>query len=74
MTRFEWFDKGYAQMALELGFVTPSAFMSFIHYKRYCDVRPEVKNQTEAIYVLTEEFNCSFSTIYRSIKAFHISE
>lgn len=70
MKLFEWFDKGHAQLALEVGMISAQEFNRFIHYKRYLDVRPDCKNQKEAICILALEFDTAESTIYKAIALF----
>lgn len=70
MTRFEWFEQGHAQLALEVGIISPSDFTGFIQYKRFCDLRPDCETQSEAITILSEEFKTSESSIYRAVSLF----
>lgn len=70
MRLFDWFDKGHAALALEVGMISPSDFMRFIQYKRFLEVRPACKNQKEAIDILAVEFKTSESTIFKSIALF----
>lgn len=70
MTLYEWFENGHAQLALEVGIISPSDFVGFIQYKRFCDVRPTVKTQADALTILSEEFKTSESSIYRAVSLF----
>lgn len=70
LTKFEFFDKGYAQMAVELGLISPSAFMKFIHYKVYQETLLEGHNKSTAIQITAERNNSSFSTVWRSVEYF----
>lgn len=70
MTLFEWYDQGHARLAMEVGKISPSEFQEFIIFKRFLDVFPTVKNQTEAIRVLSDEFKTSESSIFRTVSLF----
>ncbi len=70
MSKFDWYDKGHAQLALEVGIISPSDFAGFIIYKRFLDIMPTSKNKTEAINNLTEEFKTSYSSVFRAIQSF----
>jgi len=74
MTKFDWYNKGYGQIALEVGEITPSQFAAFIQYKRFCDVRPTVPTQADALTILSEEFKTSESSIYRAVSLFRNSK
>lgn len=70
MTRFEWFDKGYGQMAMELGIISPSMFYRFIQYKVYQELRASGLSQGQAIFEVSEKFRVSESTIFRAVSFF----
>jgi len=70
MTRFEWFENGYAQSALNLGILSPNLFMYFIRYKRFLDVRPKANTQADAMAIVAEEFKCSESSVFRAVSFF----
>lgn len=74
MTRFEWFEKGYGQLALDLGIISSSMFMKFIHYKVYLDYRAENMMHISAIELVAEDFNCSVSNVWKSVSFFVKSE
>jgi len=70
MTRFEWFDNGYAQLPLSLGILSADVFMKFIRYKIYLDfVGAGVEHKT-AIELTAERNKCDRSTIYRDLQWF----
>jgi len=70
MTRFEWFDKGYGQQAMELGIISPSMFMRFIQYKVFLELKDSGMKQTDAISQMADDFKTSESSIFRAVSFF----
>ena len=70
MTRFEWFDNGFAQVPLNLGILDADVFMKFIRYKVYLDFLDAGVDRKTAIELTAERNECDRSTIYRDLKWF----
>jgi hypothetical protein len=70
LTKFEFFEQGYAQLAMELGLITPSEFMRFIHFKEYLQLREDGYKKKDAIFIIAEKCRCSESTVWRSVAFF----
>lgn len=70
MTRFEWFEKGYGQQAMELGIISPSMFYRFIQYKVFLELKASGKTTTQAVFEVSEKFNVSEVTVFRALSFF----
>jgi hypothetical protein len=69
MTRFEWYDKGYGQMAFHLGIINDAQFQQFIDYKVYLKNRVG-RSQTKAIELTAEETGSNVPKVYRAMRFF----
>jgi hypothetical protein len=72
MTRFEWFELGYGQEAMNLGIISPSVFYRYIQYKVFLELRAKGLRKEQAYAELEERFKTSRATICRSISFFRI--
>ncbi len=70
MTKYEFFDRGYARIGMEHGLINPSRFQDFIMYKVFLELSDQGLSQAESIREMEDRFNCSQSTCWRAIKAF----
>jgi len=72
MTRFEWFEQGHAQEAMNLGIISPSVFYRFIQYKVFLELSERGYTQKEAIEEMCDKFKISYTTAWRAISFFRI--
>lgn len=72
MTRFDWFEEGHGQKAMDLGIISPSIFYRFIQYKVFLELRDRGYSQKEAIEEVCERFKISYTTAFRAISFFRI--
>lgn len=70
MTRFEYFEGGFARVGMELGVVSVYDFTKFIRYKVYLDFINDGIPSTDAVIHTGERCRCSRATVYNSIKFF----
>ncbi len=70
MTRFEWFENGHGQLALDLGFISPSMFERYIQFKIYLDYRKVGNGHIQAIQLVSEDTKASFSTVWKAVSFF----
>lgn len=70
MTRFEWFEHGYGQQALNLGIISTSMFARYIQFKVYSSYRDAGSAHIEAIEKTAEEVKCSVSTVWKAVYFF----
>jgi len=70
MTRFEWFDKGHAQIALEVGELSPTKFHEFIQYKLFLSLTGQGIPKMQAIEQVAESTKTSVSNTYRAVSKF----
>ena len=69
MTRFEYFDEGYATVGLQLGVVSVYDVTKFVRYKVYLEFCLQFEKST-AIELSAERCRCSDRAIYRAIDFF----
>jgi len=72
LTKFQFFEDGYAQLAVELGLMSPSNFQKYIHFKVYIDLRKEGFKKRDAIEITADKTHSSYSTVWRSIAFFSL--
>lgn len=70
MTRVEWFEKGFAHDALQLGIISTSVFQKFIKYKIYVELRSYGFGKMEAIREVSVRTKSSESACYKAISFF----
>lgn len=70
MTRFEWFEKGYGQQALNLGIISTAMFSKFVQYKMYIEHRTEGMGHIEAIEQTALDAKASVTTIWKAVYFF----
>jgi len=70
MTRYEYFNNGFARIGMELGFISVSDFSKFIRYQVYLDFRAQGHPSTDAVIHTAERCRCDRSTVYLAIKLF----
>lgn len=70
MNRFEWFEKGYGQQAMDLGIISPSMFYRFIQYKVFLELKEKGYSQREALDEISDKFKISYTTAFRAISFF----
>ena len=70
MDRFEYFDKGFARVGMDLGVVSIDDFTKFIRYKVYLDFISEGHSKTTAVILTVDRCQCCRATVYNSIKFF----
>lgn len=70
MTRFEYFDLGYARIGMQLGLISVDDITKFIRYKVYLDYRSKGLPRMDAMELACEELKCEKDSIYRAIKFF----
>jgi len=70
MNRFEYFDKGFARVGMELGVVSINDFTKFVRYKVYLDFIAEGQTKTTAVILTCDRCRCSRATVYLSIGFF----
>lgn len=74
MTRFEWFEEGHGQRAMDLGIISPSVFYRFIQYKVFLELRERGYSQKEALEEICDKFKISYTTAFRAISFFRIGK
>jgi len=70
MTRFEYFDQGFARVGMELGCISIDDFTKFIRYKVYLDFRNEGHDKSTSIELTAERCRCHYKTVYRALAYF----
>jgi len=70
MTKFEYFDKGFARVGMEFGVVSICEFTKFIRYKVYLDFRNDGYDKSTSIELTAERCRCCQATVYNSINHF----
>lgn len=70
LTKLQFFEDGYGQLAVELGLISPSSFMRFIHYKVFKDFMEDGYPKSTAIQLTADRTKASFSTVWRSVQYF----
>jgi hypothetical protein len=70
MTRLEWFEKGFAQEALQLGILSSAVFAQFVYYKAFQLHKDNFDSKRQAIFYISETTKASYSTVYRAIQFF----
>jgi len=71
MTKYDFFDQGFARLGMEFGLINPSRFNDFIMYKVFLELKEQGLSQAESIRQMEDRFNCSQSTCWRAIRAFN---
>lgn len=64
-TRFEWFERGCAYDAVEIGILDDKMFTKYIRYKVFLDLKSQGNGVYEAMKLTAERMGCSPLTIYR---------
>lgn len=70
LTKFQFFEDGYAQLAVELGLMSPSHFQKYIHFKLYMGFREEGHKKLNAIQLTAEKTLASKTSVWRSVAFF----
>jgi hypothetical protein len=70
MTRLEFFEKGYAEIAMELGLLSPSDYMKYIHYKEVKSLIHQGFSKTQAVNEIAMRSECSETSVWRSVTFF----
>lgn len=70
MTRFEYFENGYARVGMQLGVVSMDDLMKFVRYKVYSEYINQGKLKMDAIQLTCERMKCEKDTVYRAINYF----
>lgn len=70
VTRFQWFEDGHAQQAMDVGMISPSEFQRFIAFKIYIDLKKEGKNMRDASEIIAEQMKTSPSWVLKAIYFF----
>jgi hypothetical protein len=65
ITRFEWFEKGNAHDAVEVGILNEKMFSKYIRYKVFLDIKSQGHSENEAMFLTAERMGCSSITVYR---------
>lgn len=72
MTRFDWFELGHGQEAMNLGIISPSVFYRYIQYKVFLELREAGMSQKQALEEIKDRFKISYTTAFRAISFFRI--
>lgn len=70
LTRLQFYEYGYAEIAMELGIITPSEYFRYVHYQMYLSLRGKGFKKKDAILVVADKTKCSESTVWRSVHFF----
>lgn len=70
MTRYQWFEEGHGQRALNLGILSTSMFSKYIQYKVYLEHRAAGRGHIEAIEMAAEAMKCGPTTIWKAVYFF----
>ena len=70
LTRFEWFEQGYGQQALQLGIISPSQFQKYIAFKYYLDYRHDGFGKMEAVAMVAAELKISEIWAFKAVSFF----
>jgi len=70
LTKYEFFEQGYAQLAMHLGLMSPSVFMKFVYYKEFQQQVKNGFNRTTAVQATAEETKSSVATVWRAVYYF----
>lgn len=68
--RLKFFESGQALDAVNLGIISTSVFMKYIHYQEYLAFRSEGYDTCTAMQLTADKMKCHFTTIWRSVKYF----
>lgn len=74
LTKFQFFEEGYAQLGVELGIISEAKFQKFIHYKVYLALIDEGFNHSTAIQITADKTYSNFSSVWRSVAYFQKKE
>lgn len=74
MTRYEYFNEGFARVGMELGVVSVNDFTKFVRYQVYLDLRAQGLPSTDAVIQTGDRCRCCRATVYNSIKYFQESK
>jgi hypothetical protein len=71
LSKYEFFEQGYAQLAVHLGCMSPLVFMKFIHYKEVLfQMNRNGHNKTTAVQITADISRTSTATVWRSVHYF----
>lgn len=70
ISKYEFFERGFAQLAMDVGYLDPAHFMRFIRYKLFLDYKAQGHNKSTAVQFVADQTRCSFSTAWRAVDEF----
>jgi hypothetical protein len=71
LSKYEFFELGFAQLALNLGLLSTSVFMRFVYYKEVkFQMEKNGHNKSTAVQIAADITKASLSTVWRSVRYF----
>lgn len=70
MTKLEFYEKGYAKIGFDLGFITPTVHEYYSRYKLYIHAKEQGNGHIESIDITAKLTKASRSTVRRAINFF----